>query len=162
MRLSHPVASLRVHRSILLYGRQTTCRVDAKRRTARQMSGPGSNLAAEDLPLQPSRPSRRLRRLCETCGGGRSCGALRVRPWLLAGASLLVLLVLPSTMEPAHDLGRFECILAELHAMVCGMCSGSLALLNAGVRGARLLLAVARPRGAGILKPPKGSCARLP
>ena len=32
--------------------------------------------------------------------------------------------------------------------MVCGMCGGSIALLNAGVRGARLLLAVAR--GAGI------------
>jgi hypothetical protein len=32
--------------------------------------------------------------------------------------------------------------------MVCGMCGGSLALLNAGVRGARLSLAVAR--GAGI------------
>ena len=84
MRLSHPVASLRVHRSILLYGRQTTCRVDAKRRTARQMSGPGSNLAAEDLPLQRSRPSRRLRRLRrlrKTCGGGHTCGAVRVRLW---------------------------------------------------------------------------------
>ena len=42
----------------------------------------------------------------------------------------------------------------------CGMCGGSLALLNAGVRGARLLLAVAR--GAEILKPLEGSCARLP
>ena len=50
--------------------------------------------------------------------------------------------VLASTMEPAHDLGRFECILAELRAMVCGMCGGLLALLNVGVRGARLLLAV--------------------
>ena len=63
-------------------------------------------------------------------------------PVVACGASLLVLLVLPSTMEPAHDLGRFGCVLAELRAMVCGMCGGLLALLNAGVRGARLLLAV--------------------
>ena len=81
-------------------------------------------------------------------------------PVVACGASLLVLLVLPSTMEPAHDLGRFGCVLAELRAMVCGMCGGLLALLNAGVRGARLLLAVAR--GAEILKPLEGSCARLP
>ena len=45
-----------------------------------------------------------------------------------------LLLVLPSTMDPAHDLGRFGCVLAELRAMVCGMCGGLLALLNAGVR----------------------------
>ena len=70
------------------------------------------------------------------------------------------MLVLVGPVESAHDLGRFGCVLAELHAMVCGMCGGSLALLNAGVRGARLLLAVAR--GAGILKPLEGSCARLP
>ena len=57
-----------------------------------------------------------------------------------------LLLVLPSTMEPAHDLGRFGCVLAELRAMKCGICGGLLALLNAGVRGARLLLAVARGR----------------
>ena len=71
-----------------------------------------------------------------------------------------LLLVLPSTMEPAHDLGRLGCVLAELRVMVCGIYGGLIALLNAGVRGARLLLAVAR--GAGILKTPKGSCARLP
>ena len=70
------------------------------------------------------------------------------------------MLVLVGPVESAHDLGRFGCVIAELHAMVCGMCGGSLALLNAGVRGARLLLAVAR--GAGILKPLEGSCARLP
>ena len=58
------------------------------------------------------------------------------------------MLVLIGPVESAHDLGRFGCVLAELHAMVCGMCGGSLALLNAGVRGARLLLAVAH--GAGI------------
>ena len=52
-----------------------------------------------------------------------------------------LLLVLPGTMDPAHDLGRFGCVLAELHTMVCGMCGGLLALLNAGVRGVRLLLA---------------------
>ena len=51
------------------------------------------------------------------------------------------MLVLIGPVESAHDLGRFGCVLAELHAMVCGMCGGSLALLNAGVRGARLLLA---------------------
>ena len=56
------------------------------------------------------------------------------------------MLVLVGPVESAHDLGRFGCVLAELHAMVCGMCGGSLALLNAGVRGARLLLAVARGR----------------
>ena len=72
------------------------------------------------------------------------------------------MLVLVGPVESAHDddVGRFGCVLAELHAMVCGMCGGSLALLNAGVRGARLLLAVAR--GAGIMKPLEGSCARLP
>ena len=41
--------------------------------------------------------------------------------------------------------------------MVCGMCGGSLALLNAGVGGARLLLAVAYAalvEGVGGPKPP--------
>ena len=82
--------------------------------------------------------------------------------FLLAPAAVCALPILfpVSPLEPAHDFGRFGCVLAELRAMVCGMSGGLLALLNAGVRGARLLLAVAR--GAGILKPLKGACARLP
>ena len=68
------------------------------------------------------------------------CGAL-VGSWLCAAHPKLVLV---SPVEPAHGLGRFECVVAELRTMVCGICAGLLALLNAGVRGARLLLAVAR------------------
>ena len=72
-----------------------------------------------------------------------TCRLCRVRciRWLCAAHPKLVLV---SLVEPAHGLGRFECVVAELRTMVCGICGGLLALLNAGVRGARLLLAVAR------------------
>jgi hypothetical protein len=72
-----------------------------------------------------------------------TCRLCRVRciRWLCAAHPKLVLV---SPVEPAHGLGRFECVVAELRTMVCGICGGLLALLNAGVRGARLLLAVAR------------------
>ena len=66
------------------------------------------------------------------------CRAAAIR-WLLVARPMHVL---ASPMEPAHGLWRFGCVRAELRAMVCGMCGGSLALLNAAVRGARLLLAV--------------------
>ena len=54
-----------------------------------------------------------------------------------------LLLVLPGPVKLALEIGRFGCVLAEIRAMMCGLCGGSLAWLNAGVRGARLLLAVA-------------------
>ena len=54
-----------------------------------------------------------------------------------------LLLVLPGPVKLALEIGRFGCVLAEMRPMMCGLCGGSLAWLNAGVRGARLLLAVA-------------------
>ena len=56
------------------------------------------------------------------------------------------MLVLPGPVVPAHEIGRFGCVLTKLRAMVCSAGGCSLALLNASVRGARLQLAVARGR----------------
>ena len=68
--------------------------------------------------------------------------ALRVYRCDLMSLVARLLLVLPGLVELAHEIGRFGCVLAELRAMVCGICGGSFALLSAGVRGARPLLAV--------------------
>ena len=64
-----------------------------------------------------------------------SCGVIR---WLLVARPMHVL---ASPVEPAHGLGRFRCVRAEVRAMVYVMFCGSVVLWNAGVRGACLLLA---------------------
>ena len=149
-RLGHHAVSPCVHRSTLLLLLAPPL----------QARGTGASIA---LVLQPfgastrswaaRMPSRRdardgaqnILRFSRTLERGRcSCACACVVPlaairWLLVARPMHVL---ASPMEPAHGLWRFGCVRAELRAMVCGMCGGSLALLNAAVRGARLLLAV--------------------
>ena len=89
---------------------------------------------AEYLPF-----SRTLERGRCSCACGLCC-AVAVR-WLLVAR---LMHVLASPVEPADGLGRFGCVRAEMGAIVYDMFCGSFVLWNAGVRGARLLLAVAR------------------